>query len=74
MHNITMAYAIQLSDKNKKYPVPDTGLWRYSPKPYTCPICRGKGVVRKGFYPDNTNIKEKHIECRACKGRGIILS
>jgi len=72
---MTMVYAVQLPDENKKYPVPDdTGIWKYSPKPYACPICSGKGVVKKGFYPGNTNTDKKYVECRACKGKGIIFS
>jgi predicted methyltransferase len=48
-------------------------------KPYTCPVCSGRGVVPKGYYdnpggtvyesvasPDGTEV------CRACNGTGIV--
>ncbi|SRR5258706_733907 len=31
-------------------------------KPYLCPVCKGKTVVKKGFYPDEPD----RTDCKAC--------
>lgn len=45
-------------------------------RPYTCPVCGGRGFVRQGFYDTfcdrfitSTMGKET---CRTCKGVGIV--
>lgn len=45
-------------------------------RPYLCPLCRGRGVVQRGFYitesyviPSTSTEPEK---CRSCDGRGYV--
>lgn len=47
--------------------------------PYTCPICKGKQTVRRGFYADYPIILEPvpdpktgRQRCRGCLGQGIL--
>lgn len=35
-----------------------------------CPVCKGRGMVEKGFYPDDETTE--YPECRACDGKGIV--
>jgi len=44
-------------------------------KPYTCPVCGGRGIVPAGFYTSvgyysTTGNTTEH--CRSCSGTGII--
>lgn len=46
-----------------------------SRKPHICPICNGTGLVEKDFYPDNINtLKNNYVQCRTCKGTGVLYS
>lgn len=41
-----------------------------------CPICSGKGIVRKDFYELNIGTTTDGclpVQCRACGGRGIVF-
>ena len=42
-------------------------------RPYTCPVCNGKGVVSADFYPDE-EVEDGNcwIDCRACNGSGVL--
>ena len=40
--------------------------------PYKCPICNGRGMVLHGFYFDDTPGETNPIDCRSCKGVGIL--
>lgn len=42
--------------------------------PYACPICHGRGKVAFDFYDTKPLTIEisKPVECRTCKGRGIL--
>lgn len=49
-------------------------LWEYKKYvtgPFICPVCKGKGVVDKEFYPDPKS-NALYIKCRTCKGKGIV--
>ena len=37
-------------------------------RPYACPVCKGKLVVKKGFYPD----EPERTKCKACLN-GIVF-
>ncbi len=37
-------------------------------RPYSCPVCKGKTIVKKGFYPD----EPERIKCKACYN-GIVF-
>lgn len=42
----------------------------------TCPVCSGKGIVRKDFYELNNGTTTDGclpVQCRACGGRGIVF-
>lgn len=50
--------------------------------PHICPVCNGKGLIDRDFYPDNylktrgtsaANIKE-YVTCRSCNGTGVVWS
>jgi predicted methyltransferase len=47
-------------------------------KPYTCPVCGGRGVVKKEFYTafgGDTTYSASGVEyeaCHTCKGTGIV--
>lgn len=44
--------------------------------PARCPICCGKGIVRKDFYEisgQSTTDGWQPVACKACNGRGIIM-
>ena len=36
-------------------------------KPYKCPVCKGRGEVKKNFYG-----KDCDRECKSCNGRGFV--
>jgi len=40
-------------------------------KPYTCPVCNGKGEVGCGFYT-GASIGTANEKCRSCNGTGIL--
>lgn len=44
---------------------------------HKCPVCLGRGIVRKDFYeiePRGTSTDgSMPVQCRACYGRGVIL-
>lgn len=45
------------------------------PEPFVCPVCDGRGNVRKGFYEWKTEESEtQFVPCRTCNGKGIIWS
>lgn len=35
-----------------------------------CPVCLGKTILPKGFYPDMPSVE--FPTCRSCKGKGVI--
>jgi len=39
-----------------------------------CPVCEGRGIVPREFYPDltETHCPAKYVVCRACNGTGIV--
>ncbi|MDD3492310.1 MAG: hypothetical protein PHZ19_02275 [Candidatus Thermoplasmatota archaeon] len=39
-----------------------------------CPVCEGKGIVDKKFYPDIAGDPEApdYVDCRSCNGAGIV--
>ena len=44
-------------------------------QPYKCPVCGGKGRVPAGFYScyhDTCITDASDVQCRTCKGEGII--
>ena len=40
------------------------------PKPYTCPICHGEGIVALEFYGYSSSSPTE--KCRTCMGIGIV--
>lgn len=56
----------------------DYDAWRKEPKPCTCPVCGGKGLVATGFYDwYNTTIGTMRSSatpetCRSCDGTGVV--
>lgn len=55
-----------------------TGLYGYNqPSVQCCPVCKGKGTVRSGFYDDidySFAIALLPREtCRSCEGKGYIV-
>ena len=63
---------------NTKDPTAVSGVQIYG-APYRCPVCFGHGCVPAGFYdhPGDGNpyrgTSGAPVECRGCKGKGIIL-
>lgn len=45
-------------------------------QPYKCPVCVGKTVVPKDFYPSSLNpdINPLYEKCRSCEGSGVVYS
>lgn len=47
-------------------------------KPFTCPVCMGRGFVSGGFYSSTGNswvtTTTAPEECRSCKGTGVVWS
>lgn len=39
-----------------------------------CPVCNGRGTVLAGFYEDNACLSTKRVPCRACGGKGVIIT
>ena len=38
-----------------------------------CPVCHGRGLMGRGFYPDNKGLDVADwVKCRACGGKGVI--
>ena len=35
-----------------------------------CPVCNGRGMVEKAFYPDDATTE--HPRCQRCNGRGWV--
>ena len=65
-----------------KYP-PDYSPWEWQPnytivpsrQPYVCPVCNGRGHVKKGFYEiagGTTDTNSDPEPCRSCEGKGYI--
>jgi len=45
----------------------------YHMKPYTCPVCGGKGTVPSGFYdPFGRSSTIAEEQCKSCYGRGVL--
>ena len=41
-------------------------------KPYTCPVCEGRGTVPWGFYNSWSTMGVHPETCRSCGGTGIV--
>ena len=42
-------------------------------QPYVCPVCRGTGLVKNGFYALGGTASTLGCEpCRSCNGTGVI--
>jgi hypothetical protein len=50
----------------------------FSTQPFRCPVCNGVGTLSAGYYNRTGDVLEwtsgdiTPIECRACKGTGIV--
>ena len=41
-------------------------------KPYSCPVCHGKGIVPSDYYTSVGSTLRTNEACRTCKGKGIV--
>lgn len=44
---------------------------------HVCPVCNGRGTVSAGFYNPydaSTTAMETQVTCRACGGKGVIIT
>ena len=72
MSNVLM-YGIPVPYFERDKPDPHYPVWSFTPKPYICPVCQGKGLLPHDFYPDNAGTGNESVKCRSCEGKGIIL-
>jgi hypothetical protein len=58
-----------------EYESPPPMLWPWPttiPAKQVCPVCKGKTVVKRGFYPGEGAVGPVWVKCRSCSGRGVV--